>query len=132
MGRGIARKIELTRKCTCDSPHWDKAFVEVNGRTNEISYVLHCRSCRTHWSTKSHNARKYWESEMDRVPITWMGYGYNGKQTVRELFDGLDEDRLEYLVGEAEACDRILREAQKKAEKAHMAVEKYKQMMEEF
>ena len=40
MGRGIARKFETTKKCSCDNPEWFSDDIEINGNTKEITYVL--------------------------------------------------------------------------------------------
>ena len=60
MGRGIARKFETTKKCSCENPQWFADDIEVNGNTKEITYILTCRNCKAIWKTKSHDARRYW------------------------------------------------------------------------
>lgn len=129
-GRGIARKAAYTRKCQCDNPNWSREHIEVNGNTEEITYVLSCSSCKAYWATKSPSARKLWEKYMDDVPGLWQGFSYNGGKTVRELFREHDMKRLEYLEAVAACRDRDVQEAQEEAEKAHKAVEKFKQGMD--
>lgn len=129
-GRGIARKAAFTRKCSCGNPMWSRNHIEVNGNTEEITYVLGCANCKAYWATKSPSARKYWEKDMDRVPSLWQGFSYSGSKTVRELFREQDMKRLDYLEMIAACRDRDVLEAQKEAEKAHKAVEKFKAEME--
>lgn len=132
MGRGIARKFETTKKCSCDNPHIFADDIEVNGNTKEITYILTCRNCKAIWKTKSLDARKYWADKMDKVPIIWNYYSYKGNKTVRELFDGLDNERLEYLEIEHEIAEKKAIEAQKDADKKLKAIEKFKKQLEEL
>lgn len=129
-GRGFARKAAYTKKCSCENPRWCSNHVEVNSRTDEITYILSCSNCKAYWATKSHEARKCWD--MDAKPIAFFGFGgsHRSERTNRDYFRELDEKRLEYLEGYARHRDEDVIEAQKEAEKAHRAVEKYKAMME--
>lgn len=126
MGRGIAREAQTGKKCSCDNPQWEHEYIKVNQRTGEITYRLNCRNCKAFWATKSSDARKYWNDDMDKIPTIWMGYTYNGKLTVRELFKNLDADRLKYL--EAIHNDNIkkLEKAKKEVEKSKRAIDKFK------
>lgn len=130
-GRGFARKAAYTKKCSCENPKWHKSHVEVNGLTDEITYVLSCSNCKAYWPTKSHEARKYWD--MDEKPIAFYGFGgsHRSELTNRDHFRALDRKRLEYLEGCANRRDEAVLQARKEAEKAHRAVEKYKAMMED-
>lgn len=129
-GRGIAGKAAFTKKCSCENPQWYSDHIETNNNTGEITYVLNCRNCKAYWGTKSHEARQYWASELDAVPLTWAGYGYKGDKTVRQLFQELDEHRLSVLEAIAVRCEAELAEAQKAVSKAHKDIEKYKAIME--
>jgi hypothetical protein len=132
MGRGIARKAELTKKCSCDNPEWSQDDIEVNGSTKEITYILHCRNCRANWGTKTSKAREYWSDKMDSVPVVWKGYAYKGNHTVRELFHQLDMERLEYLESIQKAAEKRVSEMQKEADKAKATVYKFKKQLEEL
>lgn len=132
MGRGIARKFETTKKCSCDDPQWFADDIEINGNTKEITYILTCRNCKAIWKTKSHDARRYWADRLDKVPIIWNYYSYKGNKTVKELFTSLDMDRLEYLETEQKFAENKLIEAQKEVEKKRKAVEKFKKQLEEL
>lgn len=132
MGRGIARKFETTKKCSCDNPQIFADDIEVNGNTKEITYILTCRNCNAIWKTKSPEARKYWIDRMDKVPVIWNYYTYKGDKTVKELFAHLDADRLEYLETEQRFAENKVVEAQKEAEKKRKATEKFKEQLKEW
>ena len=131
-GRGFARKAAYTKKCSCDNPRWHGSHIEVNSRTDEITYILDCNNCKAYWASKSPEMRKYWD--LDKRATSLWGYGDEHKETrtYRECFRELDEKRLETLELFASCRDRDVINAQKEAERAHRAVEKYKAMMEDF
>lgn len=124
-GRGFAGKAAFTKKCHCQDPAWRGDHIEVTRMTYEIAYVLECRNCGAYWVSKSHRARQHWEAIMDTVPITWEGFGYDGKKTVRELFQEVDKNRLDYLARCVEARKKEVIEAQNAAESARKEVIKY-------
>lgn len=126
MGRGIARKAELTKKCSCNNPKWYKDDIEVNGRTYEISYILMCSSCGANWKTKKPEARLYWRELFNKVPVVWRGGGYNGTKTVKELFADLDWNRYKFLENEAAIARKRVQEAEREYDKAAKAVEKHR------
>lgn len=132
MGRGIARKAVLTKKCSCDKPEWFKDDIEVNGNTKEITYKLQCRNCWANWGTKSIEARKYWIPHFDIIPVVWMGYSYKGNKTIKELFDELDKERLEELEENKMIAEKKVLAAQKELDKLNKNVEKFKKQIEEF
>lgn len=132
MGRGIARKAALTRKCSCDKPEWFRDDIEVNGNTKEITYLLMCRNCNANWGTKTIDARKYWVQHFDKIPAVWRGYGYKGDKTIRELFKQLDNERLEELERIQKVAERRLADAQKEVNDAQKAVDKFKMQLEEI
>ena len=129
-GRGLAGKAAFTKKCSCENPQWYRDHIETNSRTEEITYVLNCKNCKAYWATKSHEARQYWDSALDTVPITWAGYGYKGGKTVRQLFAEQDERRLKVLENIATRCEAELAEAEKAVARAYKEVAKYKALME--
>ena len=129
-GRGFARKAAYTKKCSCDNPQWHGSHIEVNSRTDEITYILDCNNCKAYWASKSPEMRKYWSLDKRATNLYGFGSEYQNNRTYRECFRELDEKRLEYLEGYARCRDKDVIEAQKEAEKAHRAVEKYKAMME--
>lgn len=131
-GRGFARKAAYTKKCSCDNPRWHGSHIEINSRTGEITYILDCNNCKAYWASKSPEMRKYWD--LDKQATNLLGYGYDPKDklTYRERFRALDEERLKFLEGYARSRDKDVIEAQKEAEKAHRAAEKYKAMMEDY
>lgn len=129
-GRGFAKKASFTKKCSCENPQWYRDHIEINNHTEEITYVLMCKNCNAYWGTKSHEARRFWDSALDTVPVTWAGYGYRGGKMVRQLFAEQDERRLKVLENIAAQCDAELVKAQKAAAKAHKDVEKYKVFIE--
>lgn len=132
MGRGIAKKFKTTKKCMCSNPSWTENGIEVNEKTHEITYFLHCSNCAAIWKTKTHDARKFWSGKMDAKPIIWQGYSYNGNCTVKELYEQLDETRLEYLESMQRIADEKVIEAQKEAEKRKKEVEKFKRQIDEW
>lgn len=130
-GRGIARKAAYTKKCSCENPRWHGSHIEVNSRTDEITYVMDCNNCRAYWASKSKGMRKYFD--MDAVGHhSLFGYGYDpkDKRTHREIFRELDEKRLELLEQVAQSREEAVQEAIKDAEKARNAAEKFKAEME--
>lgn len=130
MGRGIARKTSF-KKCSCDNPIWKRNWIEVNGNTHEIGYVLYCSNCKSIWKTKTHEARKFWN--LDEVPIVFFdGCTYKGKLTNRQLFEQLDRERLKYLESEHDIAIKHFIEAKKTMEKSLKAMEKFKKQIEEF
>lgn len=132
MGRGIARKAALTKKCSCDKPEWFRDDIEVNGNTKEITYKLMCRNCRANWGTKSLEARKYWIPHFDVIPVIWMGYTYKGDKTIRELFNDLDTERLEKLKSDEMIVEKKVLEAQSVLDKAKKNTEKFKKQLNDF
>lgn len=130
MGRGMARKASLTKKCTCDNPDWVRDDIEVSS-AEEITYILSCKNCGAHWGTKTNEARKYWADKMDSIPVVWMGYAYKGDKTTRELFRSIDKERLKLLENIKKEAEEKVLEAQKAAIKAEKAVEKFKKQMDE-
>lgn len=132
MGRGIARKAQLTKKCCCDNPNWHYDDIEVNGNTKEITYKIMCTSCMSHWGTKSIEFRKHWFSIYDKIPSVWCGYSYNGNKTVKELFCELDKEREEVLLKDMMFAENKLLEAEKEAEKKRKAFEKFKKQIEDI
>lgn len=132
MGRGIARKAALTKKCSCDKPEWFRDDIEVNGNTKEITYKLMCRNCGANWGTKTIEARKYWLPHFDKIPTVWMGYGYKGNKTVRELFDDLDNERLTVLEKEEMIAEKKVLEAQSVLDKTKKNTDKFKKQLNDF
>lgn len=131
-GRGFARKAAYTKKCSCSNPDWRGSHIEVNSRTDEITYILDCKHCRAYWASKSPEMRKYWKLDEQATNLYGFGCEYSDKRTYRERFRELDEQRLKFLEDCARCRDNDVIEAQKEAEKAHRAVEKYKAMMGEY
>ncbi len=132
MGRGIARKAKLTKKCCCDNPNWHYDDIEVNENTKEITYKLRCTNCFANWGTKSTEVRKYWFPIYNKVPSVWCGYGYNGNKTVKELFSVLDSEREENLLKDMMLAENKLLEAEKEAEKRRKVFEKFKKQIKEI
>lgn len=130
--QGMGRKATLTKKCTCNKPNWVNDDIEVSRTTSEITYILNCKNCGAHWGTKANEARKYWADKMDSIPVVWMGYVYKGDKTTRELFRGLDLERLKLLTDIKEEAEEKVLEAQKAASKAAKAIEKCEKQMNEW
>ena len=132
MGRGIARKATLTKKCSCDKPEWFRDDIEVNGNTKEITYKLMCRNCGANWGTKTIEARKYWLPHFNKVPVVWIGYSYNGNKTVRELFNDLDNERLTVLEKEEMIAEKKVLQAQSVLNKTKKNTDKCKKQVIDF
>ena len=132
MGRGIARKAAFTGKCHCENPQWHADDIEVNGRTKEITYKLICRNCWAFWGSKSNSCREYWKDKMDKKPVVWLGYGYNGSKTTKQLFHDLDIERLEILQSEFNHAKKIAEKAKEEAEKANNKLKKFEEQIKMF
>ncbi|MBQ7673237.1 MAG: hypothetical protein IJT36_01735 [Alphaproteobacteria bacterium] len=132
MGRGIGRKAEYTKKCSCDNPQWVYDDIEINNNTKEITYQIKCLNCDAFWGTKSHTARELWKHDIDKKPYIWMGYNYKGDKTIRELFDDLDKKRLEFLENQRQSAEEKVILAQKEYDIIDKKVEKFKSQVEIF
>ena len=125
----LGNKATLSKKCSCDNPKWVKDDIEVNSRTHEIKYILECRSCGANWKTAMHEARKYWNNDMDKVPRIWCGFSYHGDKTVRELFAIIDEARTQCLSLDVEYARKRFLEAERDFKKSVETLEKYKKFL---
>lgn len=123
---GIANKAAFTKKCSCQNPDWRVDDIEVS-KNYEITYKMDCMNCRAFWGSKSFEYRKYWKDKMDKVPVIWRGYSYDGNLTVAELFSEIDDKREEILQFDIASTKRQIAELQKELTSREKKLEKYRE-----